>query len=278
MNNGTVSSFSSQTIIFEEYLDVGLISLRTYALCQGYRQMITALSVTSLTALAAEIYASYGVVSAIENIATILFDALAFITVIHQVWGLWRLKKALGMQGNGDFVMLILRQGINLAFLIENLDEVIVISNIGSVNGEEGPTKKAPHRTVNGYGRKIYGFLRLGPSPIGTDTVRKRLLLETKETEGLAVIRYGPLEAVLDRKKYGREAVSTALRHFMNIRGGSKLKSEPHRDIIYLRRDTYFVAPAVRCCFLRLGEPGGFGMDGMFTLPDMLVEMLKKKA
>ncbi|GJJ10623.1 hypothetical protein Clacol_004850 [Clathrus columnatus] len=36
---------------------------------------------------------------------------LAFVVVIHQAWGLWKLKQSVGLQSNGDIVTLLLQQG-----------------------------------------------------------------------------------------------------------------------------------------------------------------------
>ncbi|GJJ11581.1 hypothetical protein Clacol_005816 [Clathrus columnatus] len=47
----------------------------------------------------------------VQNVATVLLDILAFLSVIHQVWGLWKEKRRLGLQGGKGFVTLLLQQG-----------------------------------------------------------------------------------------------------------------------------------------------------------------------
>ncbi|GJJ10279.1 hypothetical protein Clacol_004505 [Clathrus columnatus] len=48
----------------------------------------------------------------VQNITVILSDALAFLAVIRQVWGLWKEKRRLHLQTGNDFVTLLLQQGI----------------------------------------------------------------------------------------------------------------------------------------------------------------------
>ncbi|GJJ16063.1 hypothetical protein Clacol_010342 [Clathrus columnatus] len=95
----------------------GLISIRTYALCNGYRPMTVALSLAFLTALVSDIYVT---LTHIHYIAIILLDALAFIAVIHQTWGLWKLKQSIGLRSGKDLSVLILQQGI-LRFCFSSL-------------------------------------------------------------------------------------------------------------------------------------------------------------
>ncbi|GJJ09195.1 hypothetical protein Clacol_003417 [Clathrus columnatus] len=47
----------------------------------------------------------------IGNIAVILLDIFAFIGVVHQTWGLWRLKQNSHLRDNKDLVTSLLRQG-----------------------------------------------------------------------------------------------------------------------------------------------------------------------
>ncbi|GJJ10439.1 hypothetical protein Clacol_004665 [Clathrus columnatus] len=48
----------------------------------------------------------------VGNVAVILSDVLAFLGVIHQVWGLWKEKRKLNLHSTGkDFVTLLLQQG-----------------------------------------------------------------------------------------------------------------------------------------------------------------------
>ncbi|GJJ16126.1 hypothetical protein Clacol_010406 [Clathrus columnatus] len=56
----------------------------------------------------------------LHNVAIMLLDVLAFIVVIRQAWGLWRLKRSVGLQSNEDLVTLLLRQGI-LRFSLSSL-------------------------------------------------------------------------------------------------------------------------------------------------------------
>ncbi|GJJ06907.1 hypothetical protein Clacol_001103 [Clathrus columnatus] len=50
--------------------------------------------------------------STIHNIAIVCADVLAFVAVIHQVWGLWKLKRSLGLESNKDVATILLRQCI----------------------------------------------------------------------------------------------------------------------------------------------------------------------
>ncbi|GJJ10104.1 hypothetical protein Clacol_004330 [Clathrus columnatus] len=56
--------------------------------------------------------ASLPILNLIGNIAVILSDALAFLGVIRQIWGLWKEKRSLHLQTNADLVDLLLQQGI----------------------------------------------------------------------------------------------------------------------------------------------------------------------
>ncbi|GJJ06902.1 hypothetical protein Clacol_001098 [Clathrus columnatus] len=87
----------------------GLIFIRTYALCQGYLPMTIAWSAIFLAALASTFY-SLIVAGRIHNIALLLLDALAFATLIHQVWGLWKLKRSLGLQNNQSLTTSLIKQ------------------------------------------------------------------------------------------------------------------------------------------------------------------------
>ncbi|GJJ16070.1 hypothetical protein Clacol_010349 [Clathrus columnatus] len=72
----------------------GLIFVRTYALCQGYRPVTIALSATILAAL---------------------FALSQHTTMYHIIiWGLWKLKRSLGLRSNKDFATLILQHAIFL--------------------------------------------------------------------------------------------------------------------------------------------------------------------
>ncbi|GJJ10346.1 hypothetical protein Clacol_004572 [Clathrus columnatus] len=52
----------------------------------------------------------------IHNVATILSDILAFVAVIHQVWGLWKEKRRLGLHTGKDFATLVLQQDFCIQF------------------------------------------------------------------------------------------------------------------------------------------------------------------
>ncbi|GJJ15832.1 hypothetical protein Clacol_010110 [Clathrus columnatus] len=49
-------------------------------------------------------------INATALILGIATDLLAFIAVMHQVWGLWKLKRHLGLKGNNDLVQLLIQQ------------------------------------------------------------------------------------------------------------------------------------------------------------------------
>ncbi|GJJ15103.1 hypothetical protein Clacol_009378 [Clathrus columnatus] len=73
--------------------------------------MTIALMVPFLIALGIQIYGPVMLrIILVQAIAVILSDTLAFIGIFRQVWGLWRLKRSLGLQNN-DFLTSLLRQG-----------------------------------------------------------------------------------------------------------------------------------------------------------------------
>ncbi|GJJ15106.1 hypothetical protein Clacol_009381 [Clathrus columnatus] len=109
-NDVSISAQVSQILSFIGIQ--GLVSIRAYSLCQGYRPMAVALSITFLTALIVQFYGPLATrLFLIQIVAIILSDTLASIAVIRQVWGVWRLKRSLGLQGN-DFLTLLLQQGL----------------------------------------------------------------------------------------------------------------------------------------------------------------------
>ncbi|GJJ15458.1 hypothetical protein Clacol_009736 [Clathrus columnatus] len=46
------------------------------------------------------------------NVSIIISDVVAFIVVVRQAWGLWKLKKSLGLRSNQDLTTALLQQGI----------------------------------------------------------------------------------------------------------------------------------------------------------------------
>ncbi|GJJ05889.1 hypothetical protein Clacol_000076 [Clathrus columnatus] len=76
--------------------------------------MAVVLLITFLAPIGLEIYLLLDILTFTRDILTILLDLLAFIGVIHQVWGLWRLKRSVGLRSNDskDIVTLLLQQGI----------------------------------------------------------------------------------------------------------------------------------------------------------------------
>ncbi|GJJ13569.1 hypothetical protein Clacol_007824 [Clathrus columnatus] len=52
------------------------------------------------------------VIGIINQAATVLSDVLAFLGVIYQTWGLWRLKRSVGLQNNEDLVTTLIRQDL----------------------------------------------------------------------------------------------------------------------------------------------------------------------
>ncbi|GJJ05867.1 hypothetical protein Clacol_000054 [Clathrus columnatus] len=76
--------------------------------------MTIALSMTLLIAIGFQLYViTFEIIVFIRDITTVLPDVLAFIGVIYQVWGTWKLKRSLGLQsGDKDLVTSLLEQGI----------------------------------------------------------------------------------------------------------------------------------------------------------------------
>ncbi|GJJ14469.1 hypothetical protein Clacol_008733 [Clathrus columnatus] len=77
--------------------------------------MTLALSITFLTAVILQFYDSHAPFF-IRNGAIVISDVLAFIGQVHQAWGVWKLKKSVGLQSNGDIATIILKQGILRVF------------------------------------------------------------------------------------------------------------------------------------------------------------------
>ncbi|GJJ16061.1 hypothetical protein Clacol_010340 [Clathrus columnatus] len=119
----------------------GLIFIRTYALCQGYRPMTIAWSATFLAALVSVSYGAFVlkictsssgnkrilvatippdcvillaliITTRIHNLCLILLDTLAFIALIHQIWGLWKLKQSLGLHNKQSLTALLIKQDL----------------------------------------------------------------------------------------------------------------------------------------------------------------------
>ncbi|GJJ11598.1 hypothetical protein Clacol_005833 [Clathrus columnatus] len=73
----------------------------------------------------------------INNITTVTLDALAFIAVIHRVWGLWKLGRSLDLEGNSnDFITIIFRQDLRR----RNAQR--------SVNNQSAAVQNNPVRTI----------------------------------------------------------------------------------------------------------------------------------
>ncbi|GJJ10418.1 hypothetical protein Clacol_004644 [Clathrus columnatus] len=62
----------------------------------------------------------------VSNVAVTLTDVLAFLAVIRQVWGLWKEKRRLRLEGERDFVTLLLQQ------VVRDLKIFTVGSDIGA--------------------------------------------------------------------------------------------------------------------------------------------------
>ncbi|GJJ12918.1 hypothetical protein Clacol_007165 [Clathrus columnatus] len=120
MNNSTAATFTSQVSANFNIIGVqGLISLRMYALCQGYRPVTIALAVTCITGLALAIYVRIGL---IRDTAIILLDVFSFIVVVCQASPLWKLKQCLQLQyikeRSGSLVATLLHQGEKVLSII----------------------------------------------------------------------------------------------------------------------------------------------------------------
>ncbi|GJJ16062.1 hypothetical protein Clacol_010341 [Clathrus columnatus] len=51
-----------------------------------------------------------GIFSQIHNISLILLETLTFIALIRQIWGLWKLKKSLGLRNKQNLTTLLIQQ------------------------------------------------------------------------------------------------------------------------------------------------------------------------
>ncbi|GJJ10099.1 hypothetical protein Clacol_004325 [Clathrus columnatus] len=56
------------------------------------------------------LYEYLGSISLAFNVGMIIWDVLAFLAVVRQVWGLWREKRRLHLQTSADVVTLLLQQ------------------------------------------------------------------------------------------------------------------------------------------------------------------------
>ncbi|GJJ16037.1 hypothetical protein Clacol_010316 [Clathrus columnatus] len=113
MNNGTISSLANQiaeltyqeqnSTIDRNKNNYPLSHLAAHYPVTQYMVIMTAsdyiLTVKSVIAF-----------NLIHNIALILFETLAFIGLIRQIWGLWKSKKSLDLQDYKDISTLLLRQ------------------------------------------------------------------------------------------------------------------------------------------------------------------------
>ncbi|GJJ07024.1 hypothetical protein Clacol_001222 [Clathrus columnatus] len=64
-----------------------------------------------LAALAVQFYHISAILQLINNVAVILLDSFAFLAVVRQVWGLWKLKRSLGLRSNQDIATSLIGQG-----------------------------------------------------------------------------------------------------------------------------------------------------------------------
>ncbi|GJJ14480.1 hypothetical protein Clacol_008744 [Clathrus columnatus] len=66
----------------------------------------------------------------IRNISIILSDVLAFIGIIYQVWGIWRLKQGLSLKSNEDLVSSLLRQDFRNVIFIATAAILAPLENV----------------------------------------------------------------------------------------------------------------------------------------------------
>ncbi|GJJ10324.1 hypothetical protein Clacol_004550 [Clathrus columnatus] len=66
----------------------------------------------------------------LQNVTTVLSDVLAFIAVIHQLWGLWKEKRRLHLHTGKDFTTLLLQQAtqVIISYLVGS--EVTAFQNV----------------------------------------------------------------------------------------------------------------------------------------------------
>ncbi|GJJ05904.1 hypothetical protein Clacol_000091 [Clathrus columnatus] len=85
-----------------------VLPLLSISACNDLGITIAVLSICSTIGVQAII----DILAFTRDILTIILDLLAFIAVIRQVWGVWKLKRSVGLQSNGskDIVTLLLQQ------------------------------------------------------------------------------------------------------------------------------------------------------------------------
>ncbi|GJJ10274.1 hypothetical protein Clacol_004500 [Clathrus columnatus] len=114
MDNETLSSLASEiTIVTYEnnsaiapYRRAHLSVLSTLSVCDSLGILT---QVTSILAYIGVQEADV-ILDILHNATIVFMDLLAFIVVIRQAWGLWKLKSGIGLQSNEDLVTLLLRQ------------------------------------------------------------------------------------------------------------------------------------------------------------------------
>ncbi|GJJ05862.1 hypothetical protein Clacol_000049 [Clathrus columnatus] len=85
----------------------------------------------------------------VRDIASVVSDALAFIGIIYQIWGVWKSKRNLGLQSNHekDLVTSLLEQGIlsiSFALLVTTITSILtIVQPDGVVNYVFDPFQEA---------------------------------------------------------------------------------------------------------------------------------------
>ncbi|GJJ15100.1 hypothetical protein Clacol_009375 [Clathrus columnatus] len=110
--------------------------------------MTIALIITFLLALTTQIYEPIIIrLLLVHSTAVILSDTLAFIGISRQVWGLWRLKRSLGLQNN-DFLTSLLKQDLRRRNANKSAPNQLADLSLPTLSFQENPVQSV--RTILG--------------------------------------------------------------------------------------------------------------------------------
>ncbi|GJJ15097.1 hypothetical protein Clacol_009372 [Clathrus columnatus] len=141
MDNQTLSSFISE-VTYDDYLITIQLDLNFAFLVIGLAPIsLRQCNDVGILAQVSQILSFIGIQGTlairlflIQIVAIILSDTLAFIGVIRQVWGVWRLKRSLGLRRN-DFLTLLLQQGtLSFCFVLTiSTSQIFLVLTITSI-------------------------------------------------------------------------------------------------------------------------------------------------
>ncbi|GJJ11613.1 hypothetical protein Clacol_005848 [Clathrus columnatus] len=87
----------------------------------------------------------------INNTTTVTLDALAFVAVIHRVWGLWKLGRSLDLEISNDLITTIFRQGLlrlSTLLICESTIDLRRRNAQRSIHNQSAAVQNNPVRTI----------------------------------------------------------------------------------------------------------------------------------